>query len=193
MTALTPLKSAWLSVTPALLSELALPNPELLVPQTKPASSRAFVVGKGKSAGDLAPNCRPAVQPARALLGQDMALKDKNVAYYYDEEIGNFNYGGGNPMRPHRVRLTHSLVENYDLKKRLRVERPLTKNTSEVTQFHADGEHLLEAYTSSDRHHTLVEQTLFLKCSKWHLPLVQRGYSTQSPLPQSSNGSCSHL
>jgi len=34
---------------------------------------------------------------------------------------GSFNYGGGNPMRPHRVRLTHSLVENYDLPKMLKV------------------------------------------------------------------------
>ncbi|KAK9845660.1 hypothetical protein WJX84_005953 [Apatococcus fuscideae] len=41
-------------------------------------------------------------------------------------------------MRPHRVRLTHSLVENYDLNKRLQVKRPTTKNKSEVTQFHAD-------------------------------------------------------
>ena len=78
-----------------------------------------------------------------------MALKDRHVAYYYDEEIGNFNYGGGNPMRPHRVRLTHSLVENYDLQKRLRVERPLTKEAQEVTQFHADGKDCSPTMTTS--------------------------------------------
>ena len=38
---------------------------------------------------------------------------------------GSFNYGGGNPMRPHRVRLTHSLVENYDLPKMLKVKKTM--------------------------------------------------------------------
>ena len=33
-----------------------------------------------------------------------MAMKDRQVAYLYDEEIGNYSYGGGNPMRPHRWR-----------------------------------------------------------------------------------------
>lgn len=51
----------------------------------------------------------------------------------------NFNYGGGNPMRPHRVRLTHSLVKNYGLNKRLLVHRPQPRNDDELEMFHADG------------------------------------------------------
>eukprot|EP00891_Asterochloris_glomerata_P006381 jgi/Astpho2/6381/e_gw1.00091.20.1_t len=60
------------------------------------------------------------------------------VAYYYDEELGNFNFGGGNPMRPHRVRLTHSLVDNYQLTKELLVHRPNMRTAGELQMFHAD-------------------------------------------------------
>lgn len=103
-----------------------------------------------------------------------MALKDRNVAYYYDEEIGNFNYGGGNPMRPHRVRLTHSLVENYDLNKRLQVKRPTTKNTSEVTQFHADGE--LQLCAGKDLTSILARQEkLILVAHSGIRPLLKGG------------------
>ncbi|KAK9836982.1 hypothetical protein WJX81_004308 [Elliptochloris bilobata] len=67
-----------------------------------------------------------------------MSVKDKTVGYFYDEELTNFNYGGGNPMRPHRVRLTHSLVKNYGLNKRLLVHRPQPHNDEELEMFHAD-------------------------------------------------------
>ena len=55
---------------------------------------------------------------------------------------GNFNFGGGNPMRPHRVRLTHSLVDNYQLTKELLVHRPNMRTAGELQMFHADGEKL---------------------------------------------------
>ena len=42
-------------------------------------------------------------------------------------------------MRPHRVRLTHSLVKNYGLNKRLLVHRPQPRNDDELEMFHADG------------------------------------------------------
>ncbi|KAK9810961.1 hypothetical protein WJX73_001010 [Symbiochloris irregularis] len=67
-----------------------------------------------------------------------MQVKDKKVAYYYDEELGNVNYGGGNPMRPHRVRLTHNLVDNYGLNSKLRVQRPRYCTDRELEEFHAD-------------------------------------------------------
>ena len=51
----------------------------------------------------------------------------------------NFNYGGGNPMRPHRVRLTHSLVANYGLNQKMYVHRPEPRTPEELEQFHCDG------------------------------------------------------
>ena len=69
-----------------------------------------------------------------------MTVKGKTVAYLYDEELGNYSYGGGNPMRPHRVRLTHSLVENYGLGSRMIQHRPTWQTQDDISQFHADGE-----------------------------------------------------
>lgn len=36
-------------------------------------------------------------------------------------EIGDYNYGPGHPMKPHRIRMTHSLLVNYGIHKDLQV------------------------------------------------------------------------
>jgi Deacetylases, including yeast histone deacetylase and acetoin utilization protein len=41
----------------------------------------------------------------------------KRVAYFYDSDIGNYAYVTGHPMKPHRIRLAHSLVMNYNVYK----------------------------------------------------------------------------
>lgn len=45
----------------------------------------------------------------------------KQVAYFYDSDIGNYAYVTGHPMKPHRIRLAHSLVMNYNVYKFLEV------------------------------------------------------------------------
>ena len=80
-----------------------------------------------------------------------MGQAPKTVAYYYDDEVGNVNYGGGNPMRPHRVRLTHTLVETYGLSKNLLVHRPQHCTEGELASFHADGEALARKLATSCR------------------------------------------
>jgi len=62
----------------------------------------------------------------------------RRVDYFYDETIGNFHLGEGHPMRPHRVRLTHSLVVEYGLYKHLNVFRPKPASRADLTAFHAD-------------------------------------------------------
>ena len=32
------------------------------------------------------------------------------VCYFYDNEIGNYYYGQGHPMKPHRIRMAHNLL-----------------------------------------------------------------------------------
>lgn len=64
---------------------------------------------------------------------------EKVVAYFYDEELGNYSYGDANPMRPHRLRLTHNLVESYGLTRSLLVHRPKARDVTDMTEFHADG------------------------------------------------------
>lgn len=34
-------------------------------------------------------------------------------------EVGNYNYGPGHPMKPHRIRMTHNLLVNYGVYKHL--------------------------------------------------------------------------
>lgn len=45
----------------------------------------------------------------------------KRVAYFYDSDIGNYAYVTGHPMKPHRIRLAHSLVMNYNIYKFLEI------------------------------------------------------------------------
>ena len=66
------------------------------------------------------------------------ATNRKRVDYFYDENVGNFHYGPGHPMRPHRVRLTHHLIVNYGLYKHLNVFRPKPATFGDLTAFHTD-------------------------------------------------------
>ncbi|ETO31822.1 hypothetical protein RFI_05297 [Reticulomyxa filosa] len=63
---------------------------------------------------------------------------NKRVVYYYDEEVGNFYYGQNHPMKPHRIRMTHSLVVNYGLFKKMEIYRPYRLEERDMTLFHAD-------------------------------------------------------
>lgn len=45
----------------------------------------------------------------------------KKVAYFYDSDIGNYAYVTGHPMKPHRIRLAHSLIMHYDLFKNMEI------------------------------------------------------------------------
>mmetsp|Transcript_22235 Transcript_22235/g.68621 ORF Transcript_22235/g.68621 Transcript_22235/m.68621 type:complete len:453 (-) Transcript_22235:25-1383(-) len=66
------------------------------------------------------------------------AASGRRVAYFYDAEIGNFHYGQGHPMKPHRVRMTHNLVVNYGLYRMMEVFRPKPVNAALMTRFHSD-------------------------------------------------------
>ncbi|WVQ85137.1 hypothetical protein IAT38_007302 [Cryptococcus sp. DSM 104549] len=39
----------------------------------------------------------------------------RRVAYYYDQDVGNYNYYLGHPMKPHRIRMAHNLIVNYGM------------------------------------------------------------------------------
>ncbi|KAI0433907.1 hypothetical protein F5Y09DRAFT_297819 [Xylaria sp. FL1042] len=62
----------------------------------------------------------------------------KKVAYFYDSDIGNFAYVAGHPMKPHRIRLAHSLIMNYGVYKKMEIYRAKPATRLEMTQFHTD-------------------------------------------------------
>ena len=61
-------------------------------------------------------NSYPAVSPFVPTSGEK-----KCVAYFYDSDIGNYAYTAGHPMKPHRIRLAHSLIMNYELYKYMEI------------------------------------------------------------------------
>ncbi|KAI0473927.1 hypothetical protein GGR56DRAFT_666888 [Xylariaceae sp. FL0804] len=66
------------------------------------------------------------------------AASPKKVAYFYDSDIGNFAYVAGHPMKPHRIRLAHSLIMNYGVYKKMEIYRAKPATRLEMTQFHTD-------------------------------------------------------
>lgn len=76
--------------------------------------------------------------------------------------LATYNYGGGNPMRPHRVRLTHSLVEHYGLPANLAVHRPVPRSELQLEEFHADDYiRFLKAVTPDNQDEFLVQMRRF--------------------------------
>jgi histone deacetylase 1/2 len=45
----------------------------------------------------------------------------KKVAYFYDSDVGNYAYTSGHPMKPHRIRVAHSLIMNYGCYKKMEI------------------------------------------------------------------------
>ncbi|XP_067662888.1 histone deacetylase 3-like [Haliotis asinina] len=60
------------------------------------------------------------------------------VAYFYDQDVGNFHYGPGHPMKPHRISLTHCLVLHYGLYKKMKVYRPYRATFHDMCRFHSE-------------------------------------------------------
>ncbi|KAK9468580.1 hypothetical protein V1512DRAFT_219742 [Lipomyces arxii] len=67
-----------------------------------------------------------------------VSSQKQRVAYYYDPDVGNYSYGHGHSMKPHRIRMAHSLVTNYGLYKKMEVYRARPATKREMTRFHTD-------------------------------------------------------
>lgn len=64
-------------------------------------------------------------------------MSKHKVAYFYDSEVGNYHYGPGHPMKPQRLALTHNLVLNYGLYKKMEVYRPYRATDQDMQRFHS--------------------------------------------------------
>ncbi|XP_073293696.1 histone deacetylase 19-like [Primulina huaijiensis] len=62
----------------------------------------------------------------------------RKVCYFYEPEVGNYYYGQGHPMKPHRVRMTHSLLVHYGLLQHMHVLKPNPAREKDLCRFHAD-------------------------------------------------------
>lgn len=42
------------------------------------------------------------------------------VTYYYDDDVGNYQYNQGHPMKPFRIRMTDEMIKAYGLDKHMK-------------------------------------------------------------------------
>lgn len=45
----------------------------------------------------------------------------KKLFSFIPGDIGNYYYGQGHPMKPHRIRMTHNLLLNYGLYRKMEI------------------------------------------------------------------------
>ncbi|KAI5474993.1 hypothetical protein MNV49_002116 [Pseudohyphozyma bogoriensis] len=62
----------------------------------------------------------------------------KRTCYFFDSDIGNYHYGPSHPMKPHRIRMAHSLIMNFGLYKKMEIFRAKPATKKEMAQFHTD-------------------------------------------------------
>lgn len=62
----------------------------------------------------------------------------RKICYFYDPEVGNYYYGQGHPMKPHRIRMTHALLAHYGLLQHMQVLKPVPARDRDLCRFHAD-------------------------------------------------------
>ncbi|KAK3241677.1 hypothetical protein CYMTET_48582 [Cymbomonas tetramitiformis] len=91
-----------------------------------------------------------------------MSAKSNKIAYFYDSEVGNFYYGQGHPMKPHRMRMTHALLMDYGLYKQMEVFKPTAISPDYMTLFHSD-EYIdfLKMITPDNQHEHMRELKRF--------------------------------
>ena len=79
-------------------------------------------------------------------------MPQNRIAYFYDPDVGNYHYGSGHPMKPHRLSLTHNLVFSYNLHKKMDVFRPSHATPHDMTRFHSkEYIHFLQRVTPSNK------------------------------------------
>ncbi|XP_048138766.1 histone deacetylase 6 [Rhodamnia argentea] len=69
-------------------------------------------------------------------VGQD--ARKRRVSYFYEPTIGDYYYGQGHPMKPHRIRMAHNLIVHYYLHRRMEISRPFPAATTDIRRFHSD-------------------------------------------------------
>lgn len=59
------------------------------------------------------------------------------VSYFYDNEVGSFYYGQEHPMKPFRIKMSHQLIVNYGLYRKMSCYLPHRASDAEMSAFHS--------------------------------------------------------
>eukprot|EP00268_Persea_americana_P014716 TRINITY_DN165_c1_g1_i1.p1 TRINITY_DN165_c1_g1~~TRINITY_DN165_c1_g1_i1.p1 ORF type:complete len:469 (+),score=75.97 TRINITY_DN165_c1_g1_i1:159-1565(+) len=63
--------------------------------------------------------------------------KKRRVCYFYEPTIGDYYYGQGHPMKPHRIRMAHNLIVHYSLHRLMEIHRPFPASPDDISRFHS--------------------------------------------------------
>ncbi|KAL0289442.1 UNVERIFIED_CONTAM: Histone deacetylase 6 [Sesamum calycinum] len=63
--------------------------------------------------------------------------RKRRVSYFYEPTIGDYYYGQGHPMKPHRIRMAHNLIVHYALHRRMEISRPFPAGPEDIRRFHS--------------------------------------------------------
>lgn len=63
--------------------------------------------------------------------------RKRRVSYFYEPTIGDYYYGQGHPMKPHRIRMAHNLIVHYSLHRRMEISRPFPAASGDIRRFHS--------------------------------------------------------
>ncbi|CAI9754643.1 unnamed protein product [Fraxinus pennsylvanica] len=63
--------------------------------------------------------------------------RKRRVSYFYEPTIGDYYYGQGHPMKPHRIRMAHNLIVHYSLYRRMEISRPFPAGPEDIRRFHS--------------------------------------------------------
>lgn len=96
--------------------------------------------------------------------------ESKKISYFSDKSFGNYNYGPNHLMKPHRVKITDSLVKSYNLLDKMNLINPdyyedIVKSI-DFTKFHSD-EYIdfLETVTPENTQY-LTEQLMYFNINE---------------------------
>jgi histone deacetylase 1/2 len=87
------------------------------------------------------------------------------IAYYFNEEVGNFYYGPFHPMKPLRMKITHEMLKAYEiLPKFNRIipeDYPEFVNKIDFTNFHSDEYISFLMTVTPENMNNMAEQLLY--------------------------------
>jgi histone deacetylase 1/2 len=63
-------------------------------------------------------------------------MSGNKVAYFYNDQIGNFYYFKDHPMKPRRIAMAHSLIQTFNLYQKLDIYNDRHATREELLKFH---------------------------------------------------------
>lgn len=64
----------------------------------------------------------------------------REVCYYYDDDIGSYQFSQGHPMKPFKIKMTDSIIKAYGMDKMMKsieVDKEFVESL-DLTVFHSD-------------------------------------------------------